>query len=108
VHAAVDLEPDALGQERRRRATLSAVWAMNGCPPHPGLTDMQRTRIEVVEQLDHDLGRRRGRDGHAGKAAALLDLLDRVVHVRVASKWPVIESAPACANASTWRSGGRS
>ena len=55
---------------------------MNGCPPHPGFTVMQRTRSAASPSSDDGLGGRAGVDRDPGQAAELADRGQGAVGVR--------------------------
>ena len=78
---------------------------MKAWPPQPGLTVMQRTTSAIAAQLGDRLDRGAGVDRDPGQAAELADRRRVRLACGVASAWKVIESAPALANSSIWRSG---
>ena len=56
---------------------------MNGCPPQPGFTDMQRITSADVGELGDRLGGRPGVQRQAGQAAGLADRPQGAVGVGV-------------------------
>src|ERR1700761_4648439 len=89
----------------RNRSTLPGDDEMNDCPPQPGLTVMQRTMSARPRSSES------ASTGVPGLIAIAAEqpssrIAERVrLACGVASAWKVIESAPALANSSIWRSG---
>ena len=95
----------ALPTSGARRSTLPGEVGMNDCPPQPGLTLMQRTRSAQSRSSAT------ASTGVPGLIATPARQPSSRIACRVrlacgvASSWKVIESAPALANSSIWRSG---
>jgi hypothetical protein len=87
------------------RRTLSGESAMNGWPPQPGLTVMQRnTSASFTDSLTAEIGVPGLMASPARQPSSRIAFRVRLMW-GVASAWKVMLSAPAFANSSMWSSG---
>ena len=78
---------------------------MNGCPPQPGLTDMQRTRSATPESSAIEVAGVPGFNATPARQPASRIAFRVRLTCGSASKWKVMQSAPARANSATWSPG---
>ena len=88
-----------------RRATFSGEPGMKDWPPQPGLTVMQRTRSARPPSSASASAGVPGLIAMPARQPSSRIAARVRLACGVASSWKVIESAPAPANASMWRSG---
>ena len=84
---------------------LSGEDSMNGCPPQPGLTDMHRTRSAAAVSSDTETAGVPGFRAMPARQPASRIACSVRFTCASASKWNVMQSAPARANASMWSAG---